>query len=221
VGGERDPERIARKIYDAIIERTKFIDGVCGRGVSILTFEQRIGRCDEFHALFRSMLMYKGVPASWEEGLILPYPSELKSEDSYEADCLRTISWVRFYNGRKWIPVDLAEAKRRPDLREFYFGKIPPNRIRLSRGRGFKLNPPQYEALSLFAYTHIEEEDGIPAIYGHHYRVRVGEKAPTFVLLDERDRKVDFGKFIDRPTIIYFTHNACHYCTEKGSQQIR
>jgi len=44
--------------------------------------------------------------------------------------------------------------------------------------------------------------------------VRVGEKAPTFVLLDERDRKVDFGKFIDRPTIIYFTHNACHYCTQ-------
>ncbi len=44
--------------------------------------------------------------------------------------------------------------------------------------------------------------------------VKVGEKAPTFVLLDERDRRVDFGKFIDRPTIIYFTHNACHYCTQ-------
>jgi peroxiredoxin len=44
--------------------------------------------------------------------------------------------------------------------------------------------------------------------------VKVGEKAPTFPLLDENDRRVDFGKFIDRPTIIYFTHNACHYCTQ-------
>ncbi len=44
--------------------------------------------------------------------------------------------------------------------------------------------------------------------------VKVGERAPTFVLLDERDREVDFGKFIDRPTIIYFTHNSCHYCTQ-------
>ncbi len=179
VGGEREPEKVARRIYDAVIERTKFIDGVCGRGVSVLTFEQRIGRCDEFHALFRSMLMYKGIPASWEEGLILPYPSEIKEKDSYEADCLRTISWVRFFNGRKWIPVDLAEAKRRPDLRDFYFGRIPPNRIRLSRGRGFKLEPPQQEILSLFAYTHIEEEDGIPAIYGHHYRNTL-----TYELLD-------------------------------------
>ncbi len=170
VGSERDPEKVARRIYDAVIERTKYIDGVCGRGVSVLTFEQKVGRCDEFHALFRSMLMYKGIPASWEQGIILPYPSELKSEDSYEADCLKTISWVKFYNGKRWIPVDLAEAKRRPDLREFYFGNIPPNRIRLSRGRGFKLEPPSYEVMSLFAYTHIEEEDGIPAIYGHHYR---------------------------------------------------
>ncbi len=168
--GEKDPVKIAKKIYKAIIRRTKHIEGVCGRGVSILTFEQKIGRCDEFHALFRSMLMYKKIPVSWEEGLILPYPSELKDQDSYEADCLKTISWVRFYDGKKWIPADLAEAKKRPELAEFYFGAIPPNRIRLSRGRGFKLEPPQVEPLSLFAYTHIEEEDGIPAIYGHHYR---------------------------------------------------
>ncbi len=44
--------------------------------------------------------------------------------------------------------------------------------------------------------------------------VKIGEKAPTFELLDEKDKRVDFGKFIDRPTIIYFTHNACHYCTQ-------
>jgi thioredoxin-related protein len=34
----------------------------------------------------------------------------------------------------------------------------------------------------------------------------------TFALLDENN-EVDFGR-CDRPTIIYFTHNSCFYCTQ-------
>lgn len=41
-----------------------------------------------------------------------------------------------------------------------------------------------------------------------------GSPVPTFVLPDEDNNMVDFGTLIDRPTIIYFTHNACHYCTQ-------
>lgn len=44
--------------------------------------------------------------------------------------------------------------------------------------------------------------------------VKVGHPAPTFTLLDENNREVDFGTLIDRPTIIYFTHNSCFYCTQ-------
>jgi len=44
--------------------------------------------------------------------------------------------------------------------------------------------------------------------------IKVGSPAPTFALTDENDRVVDFGTLIDRPTIIYFTHNACFYCTQ-------
>lgn len=44
--------------------------------------------------------------------------------------------------------------------------------------------------------------------------VKVGAPAPTFTLLDENNRSVDFGTLIDRPTVIYFTHNACYYCTQ-------
>jgi peroxiredoxin len=44
--------------------------------------------------------------------------------------------------------------------------------------------------------------------------VKVGAPAPTFVLLDEDNKEVDFGTLIDRPTIIYFTHNSCFYCTQ-------
>ncbi len=44
--------------------------------------------------------------------------------------------------------------------------------------------------------------------------VAVGKPAPTFILLDHKNRSVDISNVIDKPTIIYFTHNACHYCTQ-------
>jgi len=44
--------------------------------------------------------------------------------------------------------------------------------------------------------------------------VTVGEPAPTFTLLDENGEPQDLKTFIDKPTILYFTHNACHYCTQ-------
>jgi peroxiredoxin len=33
-------------------------------------------------------------------------------------------------------------------------------------------------------------------------------------LIDENGKKVNFDDLLDRPTVIYFTHNACHYCTQ-------
>ncbi|MBF0343363.1 MAG: TlpA family protein disulfide reductase [Nitrospirae bacterium] len=44
--------------------------------------------------------------------------------------------------------------------------------------------------------------------------VKEGEPAPTFVMVDENNKEVDLKTLIDKPTIIYFTHNACHYCTQ-------
>lgn len=44
--------------------------------------------------------------------------------------------------------------------------------------------------------------------------VKTGAPAPTFELLDENNRKVDISRYMDRPTIMYFTHNACFYCTQ-------
>jgi transglutaminase-like putative cysteine protease len=170
VGNERNPVKIGRKIYDAVIERLSYVHEVCGRGVSAITFEERMGRCDEFHALFRSMMMYKGIPAKWEQGIILPYPSQIQKSGKLEADCINAHSWIKFYiGGNRWMPVDLSEAKRRPDLRDFYFGNLPPNRIKMSEGRGITLNPKQECVINTFSYAYAEA-DGIPLIYGHHYR---------------------------------------------------
>ena len=41
-----------------------------------------------------------------------------------------------------------------------------------------------------------------------------GEPPPTFTLINEDGKKVDFADLLDKPSVIYFTHNACHYCTQ-------
>ncbi len=45
-------------------------------------------------------------------------------------------------------------------------------------------------------------------------KVKEGVKAPTFILLNENNKGIDLSSVIDKPTVIYFTHNACHYCTQ-------
>lgn len=168
--GETDPVRIGRRFYNAIIDMMTYVHEACGRGVSTLTFEEKTGRCDEFHALFRSMMMYRKIPVVWEQGILLPYPSAMAKHGVTEADCISAHSWVRFHaGGNRWVPVDVSEAKRRPDLREYYFGSLVPNRIRMSSGRGLTLNPPQRGPINTFAYAY-GEADGLPLIYGHNYR---------------------------------------------------
>ena len=44
--------------------------------------------------------------------------------------------------------------------------------------------------------------------------VKENAPAPTFVMLDENNRNVDIATLMDRPTVMYFTHNACFYCTQ-------
>lgn len=170
IGNEKDPVEIGRKVYNSIIDMFEYIHEICGRGVSAIAFEEKTGRCDEYSALFRTMMMYKGIPVRWEQGMMLPYPSEINEAGELEADCFNARSWVSFYIGDgRWMPVDLAEGKRRPELREYYFGNLVPNVIKYSTGRGLTLNPPQEMIINTFPYSYVEA-GGFPAIYGHNYK---------------------------------------------------
>lgn len=44
--------------------------------------------------------------------------------------------------------------------------------------------------------------------------IKIGAPPPVFTLLDEENRNTDIGALMDRPTIMYFTHNSCFYCTQ-------
>jgi peroxiredoxin len=51
-----------------------------------------------------------------------------------------------------------------------------------------------------------------PAAYGA--QLKEGEPPPTFTLIDENGKNVNFDDLLVMPSVIYFTHNACHYCTQ-------
>lgn len=125
-GNEKDPVKIARKFYDAVIDRIEYVHEACTRGVSVMAFEEKAGRSDDYNALFRTMMIHKGIPTVWEQGIALPYVSEMKKTGRLEADCINSYSWVRFLTAdNKWFPVDLTYGKRRPDIRDYCFGHVP------------------------------------------------------------------------------------------------
>lgn len=173
IGDEKAPLEIGRKIFYALADYLTYdkeIQG-CGEGRSIWTFHGKRGRCDDFHALFRTMMIYKGIPTRWEQGIALPYPSAITKSGKFEGDCTGAHCWVRFHTeGGNWVPVDVSEANKRKDLRDYFFGVLSPNRFKVSTGRDIVLKPAQAESpLNSFPYAYAEA-DGVPLIYGHHYR---------------------------------------------------
>lgn len=178
-GDEKDPVRTGRKIYDALMEYLTYDTNTvgCGPGISTLTYENMTGRCADFHSLFRSMMIYRKIPVRWEQGILIPYPSENVLEGTLEGDCIGTHCWTEFHiGGGNWMPVDLVEGSQRPAMRDYFFGNLSPNRFNISTGRDLILSPPQEgEPLNTYPVTY-GEFDGIPLIYGHHYRNNVSYK---------------------------------------------
>ena len=41
--------------------------------------------------------------------------------------------------GAGWIPVDISEARKHPELKDYFFGHLSGNRILMSRARDFQL----------------------------------------------------------------------------------
>jgi peroxiredoxin len=42
----------------------------------------------------------------------------------------------------------------------------------------------------------------------------VGEPPPLFSLVDEDGLRHDLEQLLGQPTVLYFTHNMCHYCSQ-------
>jgi transglutaminase-like putative cysteine protease len=143
----------ARKIYDAVERHMQYDKSKpgYGNGDALWACDSKTGNCTDFHSVFISLARSQGIPALFEIGF--PLPPEHGSGTISGYHC-----WAKFYvAGRGWLPVDISEADKNPELKEYYFGNLTENRVAVSRGRDLILSPPQQGApLNYFVYPYVE-----------------------------------------------------------------
>ena len=145
----------ARDIYDYVFHTMKYDKSGTGwgHGDTLWACDSKRGNCTDFHSVFDSMARSQGIPARFEIGF--PIPADKHSGEVAGYHC-----WTDFYiDSIGWIPVDISEAWKHPELKNYYFGARDPNRVQLSVGRDLKLNPPQAgPPLNYFVYPYVESD---------------------------------------------------------------
>jgi len=157
-GGAALPLDKARRLYDYVVATMHYDhEGTeWGRGDAVWACDSKHGNCTDFHSLFIGLARAAGIPARFEIGFSIPPDSHQGAITSYHC-------WAQFYAaGIGWIPIDASEAWKHKDKKDFYFGALDQNRLKISLGRDIRLNPAQKgEALNYFVYPYAEL-DGKP-----------------------------------------------------------
>ncbi len=148
-----DIERV-RAIYDYLIDNltySKDNPNICGVGDSLITLKYKKGICSDYHSLFISLVRSIGIPAKFEIGLRIPKDKEEGVIEGYHC-------WAEFYlKDKGWIPVDISEADKHPEFRDYYFGNLDADRVLFTVGRDIILNPRQSEEpLNFFVFPYAE-----------------------------------------------------------------
>ena len=132
-----------------------------GNGDVVWACDSKTGNCTDFHSLFISLARNSEIPARFEIGFPLPPKSD--SQDSTEGIVKGYHCWAWFHSeGTGWAPVDISEADKHPELKEYYFGKLTADRVAFSTGRDIELVPSSNaDPLNYFVYPYVEV-DGKP-----------------------------------------------------------
>jgi transglutaminase-like putative cysteine protease len=143
----------ARAIYDYVFTTMKYdkTGTGWGHGDVLYACDAKKGNCTDFHSLFIAMARSQGIPARFEIGFPLP-------PDKHSAEIAGYHCWSDFYiEGKGWIPVDISEAWKHPEKRDYFFGSHDVDRMQFSMGRDLRLNPAQDgKPLNYFVYPYVE-----------------------------------------------------------------
>jgi transglutaminase-like putative cysteine protease len=143
----------SRVMYDVVVDHMEYRKDKpgWGRGDASWAAESGYGNCTDFHSLFISLARNEHIPATFEIGF--PIPPQRGSGDVAGYHC-----WAKFKPaGHGWVPVDVSEARRNPDKRDYFFGHLCENRIAFSTGRDLILVPKQDgPPVNFFVYPYVE-----------------------------------------------------------------
>jgi len=143
----------AKAAYDYLFTNMRYdkTGSGWGRGDAVWACDAKRGNCTDFHSPFIGMLRADGIPARFDIGFPLPENKDKGEIPGYHC-------WAEFY-GRKtgWVPVDISEAWKAKQKKDYFFGSVDANRVQFSTGRDITLSPKQDgPALNYFVYPYVE-----------------------------------------------------------------
>jgi transglutaminase-like putative cysteine protease len=143
----------ARAIYDYVFTTMRYdkTGTGWGHGDVLYACDAKKGNCTDFHSLFIAMARSQGIPARFEIGFPLP-------ADKHSAEIAGYHCWADFFEPKNgWIPVDISEAWKHQEKRDYFFGAHDVNRVQFTVGRDLRLSPAQDGApLNYFVYPYVE-----------------------------------------------------------------
>lgn len=143
----------AHAIYDYVFANMKYDKSGTGwgHGDTMWACDAKRGNCTDFHSLFASMARSQKIPTRFMIGFPLPANSGSGEIPGYHC-------WADFYVDRDgWVPVDISEAWKHPELKSYFFGAHDVNRVQFSMGRDITLSPKQDgDPLNYFVYPYVE-----------------------------------------------------------------
>lgn len=151
--GKSAPLEKARAIYDYVFTTMRYdkTGTGWGRGDVLYACDAKKGNCTDFHSLFMAMARSQGIPTRFEIGF--PLPPDKRSAEIAGYHC-----WADFFEAQHgWIPVDISEAWKHQEKRDYFFGAHDVNRVQFTMGRDLELSPKQDGApLNYFVYPYVE-----------------------------------------------------------------
>jgi transglutaminase-like putative cysteine protease len=151
--GKTVPLDKARAIYDYVFTTMRYdkTGTGWGRGDVLYACDAKKGNCTDFHSLFIAMARSQGIPARFEIGFPLP-------PDKHSAEIAGYHCWAEFFEPQHgWIPVDISEAWKHPEKKDYFFGAHDANRMEFTMGRDLELSPKQDgKPLNYFVYPYVE-----------------------------------------------------------------
>ena len=127
-----------------------------GKGDTLWACDSKRGNCTDFHSVFISMSRSQKIPARFEMGLSLPEGQNSGQIAGYHC-------WAEFYTReRGWFPVDISEAWKHQEKKDYFFGAHDVNRVQFSMGRDIELSPHQHgDRVNYLIFPYVEL-DGQP-----------------------------------------------------------
>ena len=126
-----------------------------GRGDAVYACDAKTGNCRDFHAYFIALARSIGIPARFAIGATIPADKTEGTIEGYHC-------WAEFFADGRWVPVDISEAWKNPQLADYYFGHNPANRFELTKGRDLIVDPaPATGPINFLVYPLLEMDGKI------------------------------------------------------------